>query len=386
MVRPYKLALLLLPLLTCLLVLIDTPFHRLSTGTLRGVVRDVSRPSVSLRELWSGDFQAQYERWFEQELAFRPAIVRTANSLNLLVFREISAHTGVPNVLGKHATLFEMNYIDDANAVTVQKGDVPPPGPHTVQESARRLGRAARQLGARGIAFVVVLYPTKVWLEPELMPSRFLLPGGREKATAGYKYLLDQLHQNEVPVIDGVEVFSGLRKSMPDLPLYNRGGTHWTHAGACFVAQRIVGEIVEHAPNSTDEPHLRCQLGPPQMAEGVDVDIAELSNVWDISRFREPVRTVRPRLSGKIPGGARSTLVVGTSFSAHLIWALQAARVMKQVRRISYYRHTDSKGMNWQGDVAHRGLIVLEQSQSSFLTINSSEFVDDLLQELAAAP
>jgi hypothetical protein len=362
---------------------VDTPFHRLTSGNLTGVVRDASLPSVSFRALWTGGFQSGFEQWFEQELTFRPAIVRTANTLNLLVFGEISGHADIPIVLGEKNTLFEMNNIDDANGVMLQSGYVPPQSPYTVQESARRLGLAARNLRARNIDFLVVFYPHKAWMEPELVSPRFRLLGGREKAAAGYGHLLAALSENGVPVIDGVDVVSRLHEAEPELPLYNRGGTHWTYAAACSVAQVMVKGITGRpALRRTEQSPLLCKLGRSELARGTDVDIAQLSNLWDISPFRDFIPTVRPRLSGRIAGGPPSTLVIGTSFSQHLIDLLQRAGAIKNVKYFEYYRHPRASELDWRGDVAHRGLIVLEQSQGSSLTANTSEFVDDLLREL----
>ena len=382
MIRPLKLVLLFLPFLVGWCVLLDTPFHRLSKGTLTGVVRQAAAPSVSLRNLWSGAFQSAFEQWFEQELSFRPALVRSANTLNLEVFGEISGHADIPIVLGENNTLFEMNNIADANAVMLQNGYVPPPSPYTVQESARRVGLVARKLTARNIGFLFVFYPHKAWMEPELVSPRFRLPGGREKAAAGYQRLLAALRENGVPVVDGVEIVTHLRESEPELPLYNRGGTHWTYPAACSVAQVIVDRIFGRADLEAEKSPLRCALGRAELARGTDIDIAQLSNVWDISRFRDLIPSVRPRLSVKFPGVPPSTLVVGTSFSSHLIDLLRRASAVKSVRYLEYYRHTNASGIDWQGDVAQRSLIVLEQSQGSSLTANSSEFVDDLLREL----
>ncbi|MGC4091006.1 MAG: hypothetical protein QM756_24655 [Polyangiaceae bacterium] len=92
MARWVKLPGLLLVLVTALVVLIDTPLHRLTSGALVGGGDAVAPPELSWQRVWSGAFQQEFEAWFEQELAFRSALVRSENTLNLVLFHEISAN------------------------------------------------------------------------------------------------------------------------------------------------------------------------------------------------------------------------------------------------------------------------------------------------------
>jgi hypothetical protein len=48
------------------------------------------------------------------------------------------------------------------------------------------------------------------------------------------------------------------------------------------------------------------------------------------------------------------------------------------VSRYSYYRHRDADAINWRRDVEFRRVVILEQWQWSFLTVNTTEFLDDL--------
>jgi hypothetical protein len=71
-------------------------------------------------------------------------------------------------------------------------------------------------------------------------------------------------------------------------------------------------------------------------------------------------------------------LVVGTSYSEHLIRELTQAGVFRNVSRFSYYRHPDADGIDWRRDVEFRRVVIFEQWQWSFLTVNTTEFLDDL--------
>jgi len=374
MPRPLKLLLLLLPLALLLAVLIDTPYHALWDGGLSGVYRTAVRPPLSAAGLWSGKFQTDFEAWFEQQLSLKTAMVRTDNTLNLLLLNDISAHTAIPIVLGKRHTLFEMNYINNHNGVSELKGDPPPRSPHSVAEQTQLVARAARAFRALGIDFMVVFYPVKATVWSDRVRASQLLPGGAEKAAAGYQALLSALRAARVPVVDGAAEFARVYAEDPTFPLFNSGGTHWTDAGACQVAALMLGRLPLTNPGRS---RLACELGATQLASPADADISGLINVWDNERFRDPIPELVPSLNKPLKGGPRNTLIVGTSYSDHLARELHQAGVFRDVYRLSYYRHARSAGVSW-GRVASRQIVIFEQWQWSYFTVNITEFIEDM--------
>ncbi|HEY1535473.1 MAG TPA: hypothetical protein VGF76_15715, partial [Polyangiaceae bacterium] len=118
--------------------------------------------------------------------------------------------------------------------------------------------------------------------------------------------------------------------------------------------------------------------------------------VWDNSRFLDAIPSATPSLSMPIAGGARDAVIVGTSYSDHLTRELQQAGVFSDVYRLSYYRHTNADAIDWRHDISRRRVVVFEQWQWSYFTVNITEFVDDLaarvprfaraLQQVDAAP
>ena len=373
MLRWARLPLLLLPLAVLLTVLVDTPFHKLGRSALSGVLEAKPRPPFTWTEFWRGTFQTKFEAWLEQELALKPAMVRTDNTLNLLAFWDISAHTQIPVVLGRRGTLFEMNYIDNQNGVSEFKSYPPPKSPDSVAASVRKVGRAARAFRRLGIDFMVVFYPSKGWIWRDRVPTRYKLAGGRTKAATGYTALLGGLRAEGVSVIDGVAAFEELAQKEPELPLFATGGTHWTLPAACTVAQLVVGEL-----SFARGRHLKCQVGSPRPPNSIDTDIADLINVWDNSRFVQPIPWVRASLSRPLPAPPPNALVIGTSFSDHLRKLLIQGHVFRDVKTFRYYRHKDVDSTNWARQVAVRQAVIIEQWQWSYLTINATEFLDDL--------
>ncbi|HYP78000.1 MAG TPA: hypothetical protein VER12_18640 [Polyangiaceae bacterium] len=374
MPRSLKLALLLLPLALLLGVLLDTPYHALWNGELFGVYRSRQRPPFSVASFWNGTFQPDFEAWLEQELSLKAAMVRTDNTLNLLLLNDISAHTEIPIVLGKRHTLFEMNYINNHNGVSDLKGDPPPRSPYSVAEQTRLVSRAARAFRALGIDFMVVFYPVKATVWSDRVRERYVLPGGAERAAAGYQQLLSALHAEQVHVVDGGAEFARVFAEDPSFPLYNSGGTHWTNIGACQVARLMVAELPLSNPGRSA---LRCRRGAAHTAKVGDSDISELINVWDNSRFRDQIPTVSVSLSKPLSGGPKKALFVGTSYSEHLVGQLQRAGVIRDVYRLMYYRHPTAAEVAWER-VADRKVIVFEQWQWSYFTVNITEFIDDM--------
>jgi len=292
----------------------------------------------------------------------------------LLLLGDISAHTEIPIVLGKKHTLFEMNYINNHNGVSELKGDPPPRSPYPVAEQIRLVSRVARAFRALGIDFMVVFYPVKATVWSDRVRARYLLPGGSERAAAGYQQLLDGLHAEHVPVVDGGAEFARIFAEDPSFPLYNSGGTHWTNIGACQVARLMVAELSLANPGRSV---LRCRRGAEQTAKAGDTDISELINVWDNSRFRDQIATVSASLNKPLAGGPKKVLFVGTSYSAHLVGQLQHPGVFRDVHRLMYYRHKDADEVAWKR-VADRQVIVFEQWQWSYFTANVTEFIDDM--------
>ena len=375
-----RIALLLLPLALMLAALLDTPFHWLWNGELYGIFRFAVAPSFSFETFWSGRYQTEFEVWLEQQLSPKALMVRSDNTMNLVLFRDISAHTGIPIVLGEHHTLFELNYVNNLNGVSEFKGDPPPRTPYSVEQSVRLMARAARAFRLIRMDFVLVFYPVKAVIWADRVRPNFRLPGGPQLQAAGYADLLSRLRAAGVPVVDGAATFTRLAREEPNFPLYNSGGTHWSDAGACEVSKQILAAMT-HA--NITETELRCRHGRSSPANGVDMDIASLINVWDNSGFMDPMPEVVPLLSAPLHGGPRDAWIVGTSYSEHLARELTQAGVFGKVKRNSYYRHADMPSLDWKHELNSHSVMIFEQWQWSYLTVNLTEFIDDLSAQSA---
>lgn len=379
-----KLGLLLLPLALCLCVAVDTPAGFLPRTEVVGLTEPAPKPTFSWASLWAGEYQTRFEAWFESALTFRAELVRTDNTLETEMLGELSPNAGI--LLGHERTLFGLDQINNYNGVSHLKGDMPARSPEEPEVSARRLGAVSRAFEQLGVDFVMVFYPLKPVLHAAKLPDRFRLPGGPDRAARGYERFLRQLRENGVPTIDGVAIARELQQTT-ELPTWNRGGLHWTDALACAVMQQIIAEVrrqtlhrggVEAQP----PPDFRCQPLSAVPARGGDMDLADLSNVWNPEVYADAIPPVQPLLVRGLPGGRRDALFIGTSFSRQLTRLIRAGRAARAVQYIPYYRVSNRAGLVLPRDIQGRRLVVMEQWQWAYLTINNSEFIDTLEREV----
>jgi len=94
------------------LVLVQTIFKWCPEGKLYGETGEKEAlPAPTISSWFDGSFQRAFESWFNKQAGFRSVWVRTHNQINFSVFRDISAKSQNPIVLGKENWLYALPYI-----------------------------------------------------------------------------------------------------------------------------------------------------------------------------------------------------------------------------------------------------------------------------------
>lgn len=347
---------------------------------LAGSILDVPAPKFTLDNFLEGKYQLVFEDWFADRQAFKDLMIRTENTLNLTVFREISTpRKSNPIILGRDYFLFEKSYINNFNGVSEIKGDMPYPAPQSIDETCIRLGFAAKVFKKLGINFAVFFYPHKAWIMPEKLDPKWILPEGHNRAVAGYQSLLSALRKCEVPVVDGAAIFAELAAQQPNIRLYPRGGTHWTTTGACHALNGIID--VMRPQTARYLPNLSCESEAKPAAHPREMDIASLVNVWDESVFNDQIPVVKPKILGANLKEQIHYFYEGTSFSGELYDLLANTSYSAPnapLPNVYYRRGGVPAAFNWDKDIFSNDWILLEQSQGSFVSINTMEWLEDL--------
>ena len=306
--------------------------------------------------------QPAFQAWFEANVGFRGAMVRTDNTVQAFVVGEPKPSGNL--VEGEERTLFLK---DDVWFMSKRKHELAQ-AVTSLDAQAARLGSLQRKLAARGKKLVVVIAPSKTVVYPDEVPAGWRRRGLRSDLDM-HAALRASLERNGVAFADGHQLMVDKRGEEREL-LFARTGRHWTTLGACLVLR----EALVDGPVT---PSCAYEMAPTDWTENLDFDLYRLLNVW-----RMPLgHVVGPRLKerGKAEGAASTprprTLFVGSSF----MWMLaEVMRPLVEAPIAFYYNLTvydvsetlrpiepvDPTSPRWTGYAVERDLYVIEMLET----------------------
>jgi alginate O-acetyltransferase complex protein AlgJ len=273
---------------------------------LAGVNLEAKQPSLTLTGWWSGDLQSEVEAWFGERIGFRGHAVRTDNQIGLSVFHEASSRATDTPVLGRRMMVYEDHYVTayDGGDRFRDRG---------LRKLAREMGELQDSLSRRGIAFVLIISPSKVATYPEYLPAGYVHPVG-ERPPSAYERMLPMLRREGVHVVDGHTILEEEKARSPR-PLFPPGGIHWNRYAAFLVLHRAWEALEPQLGRSL--VGVRCGAIPeddePLLADQ-ETDVADLLNVWHVGH--DGWRFPRPELyaDNEEQGFRPKLIVVGDSF------------------------------------------------------------------------
>ncbi|TND09432.1 MAG: sugar O-acetyltransferase [Bacteroidetes bacterium] len=231
---------------------------------LGGYQQHKPEAAFSKKAWFKGEFQENYEAWYNENFGFRNSFVRLNNQL---LFSLYDTSQVFDMVVGKEGYLFYGNYI---RAYTGQDYM----GEEYIRSATGKIKNLQDSLEKRGITLVVVLAPGPASYFPEYLPEKY----GREGEKTIYKSMVREMTANSVNLLDFNAWFRQMKPTAKH-PLITLSGTHWSCYGVALAADslvRYVGKKRNIAMPSlyirkmvlTDEPHLP------------DNDIYATANLW----------------------------------------------------------------------------------------------------------
>lgn len=307
------------------------PLLRQTTGwpgdvKLAGVEPPVPPPRLSWRGWFDGHVAAAVEPWLQRHLGMRGTLVALANQADYSLFHRPPGRGGTSLVVGRDYWLYEREYVRHyTRRLGLRDADR--------DRFVGELAALQQALAARGIAFVLLIAPSKAEIVPEHLPPGVPAPPPPGVRTNAYEALLPMLRAAGVNVLDAHRLFQTWRAAGP--PLFAPGGTHWNYYGA----QCVTEALLDRLPAAPTRARLAgFDLRPPV---GTDIDLRALLNLW---RFEPPgsIRVPFPRMTAAPPPGTPpegpALLVVGDSFSYTLLDSLARSRAVPRATLLYYFK------------------------------------------------
>ena len=286
---------------------------------LQGAESEVPAPALRAGAWWQGTLQPEIDAWLNRHIGLRGRWVRAANQINYSLFRELPGGEGTKVVLGRAGFLFEKVYVDTYR----QAGQSPEA---KLREASAAVRRLQDRLAADGIAFLLVIAPSKAEIYPEFLPEE-ADAAGRSLRRSNYENMIGFLRQDGVNLVDAHRLFLEWKREEGAPLLFAHTGTHWNYYGAARVVEQILCRLRDLT--GKDLPALAVVGSETNRnVVGPDNDLGDLANLWTRQQLVGPqIHPVRE----KVPGTYRpDILFICDSFGTQLTQLMARSKLYRQ--------------------------------------------------------
>jgi hypothetical protein len=259
-----------------LFILVIIPVIQQVTGfskvtALKGHFTEVKKPSFIFDNFWNGIYQDSLNKYVEENIGFRPNLIRIHNTVNYYAYKKIN--TGKV-IIGKENYAFEQVYID----ATLGQDYV---GIEKIKEKTRKAAFIQQYFQKKGIEFIYLFAPGKGTYFREYIPEVFKLDS---ITTTNYKKYIEEFENHNISYIDFNEWFLKM-KDTTAYPLFPQYGIHWSRYGMILAFDSLVQYLEYHTGNDLanlnwDSVEVSDQL------RGTDYDLGKALNLlWNLPTF-----------------------------------------------------------------------------------------------------
>ncbi|MEI6748878.1 MAG: alginate O-acetyltransferase AlgX-related protein [Bacteroidales bacterium] len=263
-----------------------------SEKPLQGAFDLLQKPQPIRDSIFSGSYMYRMNDYTEQNIGFRPTLVRINNQLDYCLYKLPHAE-GI--VIGKEGQLFEEDYITEylgRNFI----------GKNTIARKVKCLKFLQDYLKKeKNIDLIVILSPSKVRFYPEDIPNRFKPD---RKSLSNYQCFIDNFNSSGLKYINFSSWFAKI-KNESKYPLYPLTGVHWSDYASTLAADSLI-HYVEAVRNCDLPDMVTRQINLADTASSADLDVWRTMNLlWHIPQphlaypvieFRDGAGKTRPRL------------------------------------------------------------------------------------------
>lgn len=247
---------------------------------LNGVFWPIAKPDSIQKNWFSGEYQKEYEGYFNENFGFRNWFVRLNNQNTYSLFDQVHCSNVI---VGKNNQLFQDFYIDAYSG----KDFV---GITEIQEKCFKLKKIQDTLSNKGIHLMVLIAPSKANFFPEYIPEEYkeILD---KKLPTNYQLFSAELKEKNINTIDFNRWYIE-HKDKTDFPLYPQGGVHWSFYGAAFAADTLI----ENMKRISNENYIDIKINKGEIRDTIPIQDRELTDGMNLIFPLPAYKTAFPNL------------------------------------------------------------------------------------------
>jgi len=292
---------------------------------LVGTFPDAPRPDFTIQDWLNHRFQDSASKWFSRYFGARGLFVKLGNQVNYSLF-DTSYMNNQSIIIGKQSQLYEAPYINDYCKL------VRPMPLELVEARVKKIAETQDRLGKHGIAFVLLITPSKAAIYPEFIPDIFC--SSPKPTNRDYENFVPLLDQYKINYIDGHTITLAAKAREP-APVFTQGGTHWNYLGAYYTVERLLTMIEALTSQSIGRLSLQHLEIDHKPSVKEDKDLADLLNL-----ISPPYNYLVPHPTIVRKGGAQDlgkAVFVGGSFIWTILDILNPTHIFQVMDAYYYY-------------------------------------------------
>jgi hypothetical protein len=279
---------------------------------LNGAFVKPDKPKFSKDSLKIMAFQKKWEDYENHNFGFRGFFVKTRNSLNYLLFNELSIKD---NVAGKNGFIFQTESTEQTLGLTY--------GPKEKYENVLEKIKFLKQgLEKYRVHFLAVMAPSKEKILPDYLPLPYF---GKYKTPNEYNDFISGYKRLNIPFIDFSPYFKAMRDTCR-YDLFTKTGYHWSMYGAAF-AQDSLLRYIESSLGKPIPSYKRTGVEISDTARDSDADFEGPLNLFFSLQQK---RYAHPKFE-MIPATKKNyrpkVIVIGDSF----FWQVKNQGMLKHI-------------------------------------------------------
>lgn len=285
-----------------------------------GVAQVPNNLNLSFKSFFSGRYQKIASELAKKRSGLWSPLTKLNNQILYSVFTQVSAFHNPSAVLGNGNKLIQPMYFSAHN--NKAKFDK--------QKFRKRLERIKRihdHQSKRNKSLFVLITPNNLFVNPEVVPSRYTNPG-RDKKQSSYEKALSILDNKSVEYIDTVKELKESRTNYP-FSFWGPSASHWNDVGSCLALNQILLK--------TNNQPINCNDYKLEPARSVDRDLYEIANLI----FAPSLDVKMPYVSSaqrREKPVFNKVILVGTSYLFSLHEQFLRWNLAKEVEHLFYYR------------------------------------------------